>query len=194
MPAKRANVRLELRLLEKTWRDSGCAAVDVARRARAAGVNERLWEIEDRIRDKEAAQTFDARVHRAGARGLRLQRRARGHQEARQPAARLADRRREVIPTLWRRRQALKPFIIIGLRDRRPLQRVLRSAIRALRPAGVLGSADTRVDASSTGTSRGIGHDSGRSSAVDVVLVLGVGLNERLVVATMQRRFRADMR
>jgi len=58
--AKLANVRLELDLLEKTWRDSGCAAVDVARDEHALQeVNERLWDLEDRIRDKEAKQTFD---------------------------------------------------------------------------------------------------------------------------------------
>ena len=57
---KLANVKLELALLEATWRDSGCAA-----RARAQDehalqrVNEQLWDIEDRIRDKEAKQTFD---------------------------------------------------------------------------------------------------------------------------------------
>jgi hypothetical protein len=57
---KVANVRLELDLLEKTWRDSGCAAFDVARDARALQeVNERLWDVEDLIRDKEAKQTFD---------------------------------------------------------------------------------------------------------------------------------------
>jgi len=57
---KRANVRLELGLLEKTWRESGCAAVDVAAEERALSqVNERLWDIEDRIRDKEAVQAFD---------------------------------------------------------------------------------------------------------------------------------------
>ena len=59
-PAKVANVRLELDLLEKTWRDAGFAAVDVARDERALQeVNERLWDIEDRIREKEAHQTFD---------------------------------------------------------------------------------------------------------------------------------------
>jgi Family of unknown function (DUF6165) len=58
--AKVANVRLELELLEKTWRDCGCAAVDVARDERALQeVNERLWDVEDLIRDKEAKQTFD---------------------------------------------------------------------------------------------------------------------------------------
>jgi Family of unknown function (DUF6165) len=58
--AKLANVRLELDLLEKTWRDSGCAAFDVGADERALQrVNERLWDIEDRIREKEAKQTFD---------------------------------------------------------------------------------------------------------------------------------------
>jgi hypothetical protein len=57
---KVANVRLELDLLEKTWRDSGCAVFDVARDERALQeVNERLWDVEDLIRDKEAKQTFD---------------------------------------------------------------------------------------------------------------------------------------
>ncbi len=58
--AKLANVRLELSLLERTWQDAGCAAHDVALEERALqNVNERLWDIEDRIRDKEARQTFD---------------------------------------------------------------------------------------------------------------------------------------
>src|SRR5689334_14066636 len=58
--AKLGNVRLELGLLEKTWQESGCAAIDVAAEERALqNVNERLWDIEDRLRDKEAVQTFD---------------------------------------------------------------------------------------------------------------------------------------
>ena len=58
--AKLANVKLELSLLEQIWRDSGAAAHDVALDERALeNVNERLWDIEDRIRDKEARQTFD---------------------------------------------------------------------------------------------------------------------------------------
>jgi hypothetical protein len=57
---KVANVRLELDLLEKTWRDAGCAAFDVARDERVLQeVNERLWDVEDLIREKEAKQTFD---------------------------------------------------------------------------------------------------------------------------------------
>ncbi|HEX8781998.1 MAG TPA: DUF6165 family protein [Steroidobacteraceae bacterium] len=58
--AKLANVKRELALLEQTWKDSGAAAHDVALDERALeNVNERLWDIEDRIRDKEARQTFD---------------------------------------------------------------------------------------------------------------------------------------
>jgi hypothetical protein len=59
-PAKLGNVRLELQLLERTWRDSGFVAADVSGDERALhDVNERLWDIEDRIRDKEAHQSFD---------------------------------------------------------------------------------------------------------------------------------------
>ncbi|HJS89164.1 MAG TPA: DUF6165 family protein [Steroidobacteraceae bacterium] len=59
-PAKLANVRLELELLEQTWRESRFSGVDIARDEHALQqVNERLWDIEDRIRDKEARQTFD---------------------------------------------------------------------------------------------------------------------------------------
>lgn len=59
--AKVANVRLELSLLEQTWRDSVGPGADVSADERALqGVNERLWVIEDDIRDKEAAQSFDA--------------------------------------------------------------------------------------------------------------------------------------
>jgi len=58
--AKLANVKLELSLLEQTWKDCGAAAHDVALDERALeNVNERLWDIEDRVRDKEAHQTFD---------------------------------------------------------------------------------------------------------------------------------------
>ena len=57
---KLANVKLELALLEQTWKDSGAAAHDLALEERALqNVNEQLWDIEDRIRDKEAHQTFD---------------------------------------------------------------------------------------------------------------------------------------
>jgi hypothetical protein len=60
--AKLANVRLELELLERTWREAGAAAPPaVAAEERALqAVNEQLWTIEDQIRDREAAGTFDA--------------------------------------------------------------------------------------------------------------------------------------
>jgi hypothetical protein len=61
-PGKVANVRLELQLLERTWKESGCAAFDIAADERALqAVNEKLWDIEDDIREKERAQSFDAK-------------------------------------------------------------------------------------------------------------------------------------
>ncbi len=58
--SKLANVKLELSLLEQIWKDSGAAAHDVALDERALeNVNAQLWDIEDRIRDKEARQIFD---------------------------------------------------------------------------------------------------------------------------------------
>ena len=57
---KLANVRTELEALEQIWSASPYAAVDVASEVSALlAVNERLWAIEDDIRDKERAQTFD---------------------------------------------------------------------------------------------------------------------------------------
>jgi DNA repair exonuclease SbcCD ATPase subunit len=59
--AKLRNVRAELEALEKTWRDSGSALPAVADDETALQrVNEALWDIEDQIRDKELAQSFDA--------------------------------------------------------------------------------------------------------------------------------------
>jgi hypothetical protein len=59
--AKVANVRVELAELEKTWKSAvGAANVEDDERALQA-VNERLWVVEDDIRDKERAQAFDAR-------------------------------------------------------------------------------------------------------------------------------------
>jgi Family of unknown function (DUF6165) len=59
---KLKNVRLELTALEKTWSDSSYAKLDIAADIDALlKVNERLWVVEDDIRDKERAQAFDAR-------------------------------------------------------------------------------------------------------------------------------------
>lgn len=57
--AKVANVRHELELLEKTWRESGAAAGDIGdEEANLTRVNEALWVIEDEIRDEERAKRF----------------------------------------------------------------------------------------------------------------------------------------
>lgn len=60
-PAKVQNVRLELAALEATWAASAYATAGVAADIDALmNVNERLWVIEDEIRDKERAKVFDA--------------------------------------------------------------------------------------------------------------------------------------
>jgi hypothetical protein len=60
-PKKLANVRRELEALEETWRSSPYSAVDIEDDVSALlEVNERLWTIEDDIRDKERAGAFDA--------------------------------------------------------------------------------------------------------------------------------------
>jgi hypothetical protein len=57
--AKVANVKHELALLEKTWRDSGAAAGNLGEEeANLTRVNEALWVIEDEIRDEERAGRF----------------------------------------------------------------------------------------------------------------------------------------
>ena len=59
--AKLANVRRELELMRATWNASPLAGRDVsAPVAELRRANEALWDIEDRIRDKEAARAFDA--------------------------------------------------------------------------------------------------------------------------------------
>lgn len=57
--AKVANVRVELALLEETWRASGNTLDISAQWAALKGINEKLWVIEDDIRDKERAGAFD---------------------------------------------------------------------------------------------------------------------------------------
>jgi hypothetical protein len=59
-PDKVANVRHELGLLEKTWKDSGAAAVNLGTaEADLTRVNEKLWVVEDEIRDEERAKRFE---------------------------------------------------------------------------------------------------------------------------------------
>ena len=60
-PDKLANVRRELKVLEETWGLTEYTRVDIKADVNALlQVNERLWVIEDDIRDKERAQAFDA--------------------------------------------------------------------------------------------------------------------------------------
>ena len=59
-PEKVANVRSELRALEETWGSSEHAKAGIESDVTALlEVNERLWVIEDHIRDKERAKAFD---------------------------------------------------------------------------------------------------------------------------------------
>lgn len=58
--AQVANVRHELELLQRTWATLGRDTLQVAADEQALqAVNEQLWDIEDRIRNKEAARSFD---------------------------------------------------------------------------------------------------------------------------------------
>ena len=59
-PAKRANVGVELGLLNASWAEHPASRTDIAlERARLRAVNEALWDIEDHIRLKEKAKAFD---------------------------------------------------------------------------------------------------------------------------------------
>ena len=58
--AKLHNVRTELSLLSDTWKASPFSATDIsAEWAGLRDVNGKLWDIEDRIRDKERDGLFD---------------------------------------------------------------------------------------------------------------------------------------
>jgi hypothetical protein len=58
--AKLANVKVELQLLQDTWRNSGYASSNIdAEWQRLREINKKLWDIEDAIRDKERERKFD---------------------------------------------------------------------------------------------------------------------------------------
>lgn len=60
-PVKRANVGIELDLLNATWGGDPASRTDIGdERAKLRDVNEALWDIEDHIRSKEKAKAFDA--------------------------------------------------------------------------------------------------------------------------------------
>ena len=56
---QRANVRRELESLERVRREAGLEGLE-ALQSELRGVNERLWKIEDAIRDHERERRFDA--------------------------------------------------------------------------------------------------------------------------------------
>ena len=61
-PAKVANVRTELEMLEQVWRDSvDSDAVIEDLTAELKSINEALWDIEDDIRDEERNKRFGDR-------------------------------------------------------------------------------------------------------------------------------------
>ena len=61
-PQKLVNVRLELELLTRTWREAVTEDDTVQRiHAELKQINEALWVIEDDIRDKERLKEFDDR-------------------------------------------------------------------------------------------------------------------------------------
>jgi hypothetical protein len=58
--AKLANVKVELQLLQDTWRSSAHASTDIdAEWKQLRDINKKLWDIEDQIRDKERERRFD---------------------------------------------------------------------------------------------------------------------------------------
>jgi len=60
-PAKLHNVRTELALLNGTWAASAFSATDIGAEWQGLrDVNAKLWDIEDRIREKERERAFDA--------------------------------------------------------------------------------------------------------------------------------------
>ena len=59
---KLANVKRELEILERTWAESVYGQQDIsADTAALQAVNERLWVIEDDIRDEERAKRFESK-------------------------------------------------------------------------------------------------------------------------------------
>ena len=61
-PAKVANVKTELEMLQKVWNDSVEADAEITALAtELKSINESLWEIEDDIRDEERNKRFGER-------------------------------------------------------------------------------------------------------------------------------------
>lgn len=59
-PEKLENIGKELEILSASWSSSPSSEIDVESEMKELrGVNEKLWEIEDAIREKEAKKEFD---------------------------------------------------------------------------------------------------------------------------------------
>ena len=59
-PDKRQNVRVELEGLLPLWESLSAGSAELAGlKAQLRAVNERMWDVQDALRAKEAAQTFD---------------------------------------------------------------------------------------------------------------------------------------
>lgn len=57
---KLQNIRFELRTLRQAWNGSPAGAANLAfQTSRLKAINEKLWDIEDRIRVKESTRSFD---------------------------------------------------------------------------------------------------------------------------------------
>jgi hypothetical protein len=57
---KLANVNIELKLLQETWRSSAFANANIdAEWKQLREINKKLWDIEDEIRDQERERKFD---------------------------------------------------------------------------------------------------------------------------------------
>lgn len=60
-PGKLANIVREFEALDAVWQQAPQAAVDITGLwAELKAVNERLWDIEDAVREKEATSLFDS--------------------------------------------------------------------------------------------------------------------------------------
>lgn len=58
--SKVANVNKELNLLNRLWKEDEKSSVDISNEFTALKeINEKIWDIEDGIRDKERAKEFD---------------------------------------------------------------------------------------------------------------------------------------
>lgn len=59
-PAKLKNINNELKLLQDSWAADPRSAIDIETEMKQLkAINEKLWQIEDDIRDKERNRTFD---------------------------------------------------------------------------------------------------------------------------------------